>query len=50
MKYLFTVSMLALLTGCNSTEPPETTASDDVHQILYSGGDIITMSDDSHIE
>lgn len=49
MKYLVKVFIL-LLAGCNSSEQPETTASDDLQHILYSGGDIITMSDDSHLE
>ena len=49
MKYLLKVFIL-LLVGCNSMEQPETTASDDLQYILYSGGDIISMSDDSHLE
>ena len=49
MKYLLKVFIL-LLAGCNSTEQPETTASNDQQQTLYSGGDIITMSDESHLE
>ena len=49
MKYLVKVFIL-LLAGCNSSEQPDTTASDDLQHILYSGGDIITMSDDSHLE
>ena len=49
MKYLVKVFIL-LLAGCNSSEQPETTASDDLQHILYSGGDIITMSDYSHLE
>ena len=49
MKYLLKVFIL-LLAGCNSSEQPETTASDGLQHILYSGGDIITMSDDFHLE
>ncbi|MDG1782848.1 MAG: amidohydrolase family protein [Porticoccaceae bacterium] len=49
MKYLVKVFVL-LLAGCNSSEQPKITASDDLQHILYSGGDIITMSDDSHLE
>jgi predicted MPP superfamily phosphohydrolase len=43
MKYLVKVFIL-LLAGCNSSEQPKITASDDLQHILYSGGDIITIS------
>ena len=50
MKHLYMVFILTLLAACNSSEQPPTSARDDLPQILYSGGDIITMSDDSHLE